>query len=934
MNNLLANIGKNRNHKKGLIALLGLCFLLVILLAGAYLLRNTLGKIILEHITQEQQLQVNCLDLDFDWQANIQVNKLCIELPNLLLNLDNATWLRSANSVMISSVYLQHVDKPLAPVEPSTSPALTDFQLPANLPTVSIEKLRLISPLLAKEIQVAVSLDNAATLVLSGDITANIRLQNKIWQAEIEWTLADVIKTLPLAQTFQQQHIDWLTDDIADNAKFVSRIDFDGRQLRAKHDVNVDVRLVLPNCSTHLQMQGSFDTSLPELLVTPYVNIDLSAMHNTIDLSACEALPKPLADLQLQRFDFSVPKPVYLDFQHLTFPELQLTSHMLEKQLLLHDIRYTFKGVIELAYNLSIKQQLSVFEFSSGKLELNSTGQLHAILPENLPLSALQWTLSDGLSHLSVHQLSKDNISLTQLTADIKLSGSQATGIQLSADLQADTVIGFELALTKLHSRLDMSINPENKLQIRLDNMVQQPSYKLFKAAQLDNHISFSAMLSATPFDDGIDSFSQVNLHVDSVLSKLHSNDVQVVKLNNQIQVLGDNVDDLQFILGTQLDAIQLEGIKLSKVNNQLNTKLLKRNSAEFSGQTKATNLVIEMADKPLLLKTLSFEHQGKTGFTLDNSFSHHKILLENSLKAEVEQQQQHLSLLVEQQNVTDLQPLIRQLSPDLTLTQGKLNARVVTTLNSQNSELDVAADVKLDDVSGRYAEYLFSGLSSQSPISISSAGLQLGASTLRLNLLNVGLPIEHITATLLTQNTALKLENINGNTLGGQFRLKDVWLDGREQHFDVVLENIDLAQIVALQDQPGISITGHIGGKLPVSSNKQALGIEEGKVVSQGGGVLTIKGNPAFDSIKQQQGELGFLENYHFSQLASKVTLKPDGWLYLDLAFYGQNPDKKQAVNFNYTHQENLFTLLKTLRVTNNIQDKIEQNISKGAKQ
>jgi hypothetical protein len=413
-------------------------------------------------------------------------------------------------------------------------------------------------------------------------------------------------------------------------------------------------------------------------------------------------------------------------------------------------------------------------------------------------------------------------------------------------------------------------------------------------------------------------------------VTQLHSPDVTVTKLSNQFNVVGKDLDNLEFKTKSQLDNNQVAGIKLSKLNNQLSGKLIKLTNINFNGQTDMSGFAIDKAGQQLKVKTVSVNHKGRSALSLHSTFSEHNILLEKDFTATVIQQQQQLSLQIEQQNITSLQPLITQLSPQLTITQGKLNAKVTANIELQS----LNADVSLREINGRYTDYLFSGVSFHSPLSFNSAGLQLGDSTLQVDLLNMGLPIETITAKLISVDGALKLENILGNTLGGQFSVKDIWLDQRKQNFDVVIKNIDLAQVVALQDQPGISITGQIGGKLPVSSDLQAVSIDDGKVNSLGGGVLTISGNPAFDSIKKQQSELAFLENYHFSQLGSKVTLTSDGWLFLELAFKGQNPDKKQAVNFNYSHQENLLTLLETLRVTNSIQEKIEKSISKGGQQ
>ena len=64
-------------------------------------------------------------------------------------------------------------------------------------------------------------------------------------------------------------------------------------------------------------------------------------------------------------------------------------------------------------------------------------------------------------------------------------------------------------------------------------------------------------------------------------------------------------------------------------------------------------------------------------------------------------------------------------------------------------------------------------------------------------------------------------------------------------------------------------------------------------------------------------------------SQLESKVTLKPDGEMLFDFAIKGNNPVQNQAVNFNYSHQENLFSLLESIRLINSVAKTIEQKIN-----
>jgi hypothetical protein len=218
-----------------------------------------------------------------------------------------------------------------------------------------------------------------------------------------------------------------------------------------------------------------------------------------------------------------------------------------------------------------------------------------------------------------------------------------------------------------------------------------------------------------------------------------------------------------------------------------------------------------------------------------------------------------------------------------------------------------------------------------QTPLIFDSAGLQLAESTLHIDSIDVGVMIEQVSSNVIVQNSVLRLQQVQGNIFNGQFLLGDLWLDGREQQFNINIQNIDLAQVVALQQQPGIRITGNVDGDMPFIMGKQGLRIEDGFVSSLAGGKLTIINNPSFNSIKEQQPELTLLENIDFTQLKSNIKFTPDGWVFFDLALQGNNPDKKQSVNFNYSHQENIFSLLESIRLVKSVENKIEQKITQG---
>jgi hypothetical protein len=312
---------------------------------------------------------------------------------------------------------------------------------------------------------------------------------------------------------------------------------------------------------------------------------------------------------------------------------------------------------------------------------------------------------------------------------------------------------------------------------------------------------------------------------------------------------------------------------------------------------------------------------------------SQHDVSLENNFMVQLTHQQAEVKVQINQQNISRLQKLISQLQDALLIKEGNLSANIELTLPQETEPLIAKGKANFLGVSAMYQDYVLKNITYQTPLTFDSAGLQLAESTLRIDSIDAGVMIQQLEANVIAQNSVFRLKQVQGEIFNGTFLLGDLWLDGREQQFNINIQNIDLAQVIALQKQPGINITGDINGDIPFIMGKQGIRIDNGRVSSLTGGKLSIIGNPSFDSIKVQQPELALLENLDFTQLKSNVKFTPDGWVFFDFAIKGNNPDKKQSVNFNYTHQENIFTLLESIRLVKSIENEIEQKITQGDK-
>lgn len=278
---------------------------------------------------------------------------------------------------------------------------------------------------------------------------------------------------------------------------------------------------------------------------------------------------------------------------------------------------------------------------------------------------------------------------------------------------------------------------------------------------------------------------------------------------------------------------------------------------------------------------------------------------------------------------VSEFNLVLQQVSPEATLTQGTVSASANGELTAKNAQWQLA----LNNVSGLYQDYLFNNLQTAPQGNLNSGALQFKPTNFTLQELRAGAVVNNLKGDLSWYKQG-KLADISAEVFSGSMALDQILLTDKPQTSQLTLRNIDAAELLALEPQTGISVTGKLGADLPLSLSPQGVTINNGKLFNQGAGHLTITNNAAFDGIKAQQTELapilGLLENLAINQIDADVSLTPDGWLDMQMRLKGENKPKKQAVNFNYNHQENIYTLFRALRLSDEITKKVEQEYQK----
>jgi hypothetical protein len=177
-------------------------------------------------------------------------------------------------------------------------------------------------------------------------------------------------------------------------------------------------------------------------------------------------------------------------------------------------------------------------------------------------------------------------------------------------------------------------------------------------------------------------------------------------------------------------------------------------------------------------------------------------------------------------------------------------------------------------------------------------------------------------------------LSQSHAKVFDGSIDVPMIKLSTEPQVIDVQAQALDLAQIAQAGRDAGIELAGRVSGKFPIKLEDMQMSIEQGQLINSGIGQLKVAQNASIEALKAQQPSLksviGVLDDLTIDKLTSDVALSPDGWLTLGVKIVGENKAQAQPVNFNYTHQENIFTLFRALRLSDELTQKVEDALTK----
>jgi len=594
------------------------------------------------------------------------------------------------------------------------------------------------------------------------------------------------------------------------------------------------------------------------------------------------------------------------------------------------DITNSSKGVLSATYNLN-SQNLEL-DLSKLKNNVKLSNNCQSLIPEGdykafavkqLPLN-WHWALPRPIS------LVDNNLTLPLIT----LKSNERTGQEVDITF-TDTFINIATPLQSARTQLKAQLHTDDINAVVLNTQLEN--------AQLSGNydIALTALPEFLPADA-----NNVKAHGDFTLTQLvDSKPVGKVSTTfsfDKAVAYGTTINtytgklvasmseklDASVVLKSEFKGAQYEEYKLTGINNTLSARA-NLGVGELFAHLNANTQINTLTSPNVDLNTINVTSTGLQSRAL--KASHHVFVNGVELVANhhVSKVAHPFEVIIPQQNVLSLNSLVSQFEPLAQLTQGEFGGRISGDVNLQKANFNLT----IDDTSALYNDYLANQFSTQLSGQYDSGQLNVEPTTFNLNELRAGAVVNNINGKIKVVNNSAQAFDISGNVFGGVFELDKYTLLKQQQTANVTFKDIDASKLITLDDKSGITLTGRLKGWLPLHFSNSGVEVTNGSLLNQGEGKLIISNNAAFDSVMQQQQELqpvlSLLKNLDIQKLNSTVALNSDGWLNLGVNLQGFNEPQQQQVNFNYNHEENVFTLLRALRLSDEITQKVEQQYS-----
>ncbi|MEF3168828.1 MAG: YdbH domain-containing protein [Deltaproteobacteria bacterium] len=233
----------------------------------------------------------------------------------------------------------------------------------------------------------------------------------------------------------------------------------------------------------------------------------------------------------------------------------------------------------------------------------------------------------------------------------------------------------------------------------------------------------------------------------------------------------------------------------------------------------------------------------------------------------------------------------------------------------------EVAVDFRLEDGSFDMGGISIQGVFLAGRMDFSQGRLRLtGTRPFSISRVGLGRDITDIAGSWSYVDGRWELNGLRASALGGTFSGARLTYPARD--FETIeAADIDLSQFAFLQERPVVELAGRLEGEVPVRVDAQGVAVR--KAWFRNKGPLTLRIPPGTGAWEMAEANaalrvaLDTLSTLHVESLEARMDMPPDGWVDARFTVKGYNPSRGNIpVVLNYTHRENLFDLLRCLRM------------------
>ena len=288
-------------------------------------------------------------------------------------------------------------------------------------------------------------------------------------------------------------------------------------------------------------------------------------------------------------------------------------------------------------------------------------------------------------------------------------------------------------------------------------------------------------------------------------------------------------------------------------------------------------------------------------------------------------------------QSLTVFQPLINS-DVKMRIQSGELRAQVAFSA-ARDQGFEAGGHWTVQNGSVRMPDSEINGIDFSLPFRLKNQQWQLGHRgpvSLRIAEVKNQFALQNITADLQghfpwQERQPLTLSNVNFDLLGGHVSMPQLRMP-QHQPARVSLKEINLSRLVTAIKPKQFAMSGKVNGELPLWVNNPQWLIEKGWIANSGSLTFRMDKDMADAIVKNNVAAgvaMDWLRYMEISRSWATLDLDNFGNLTMQSEVKGtsQFSNRRQSINLNYQHHENLFQLWRSLRFGDNLQSWVEQN-------